>query len=119
MYTKILFRLSFNRSDKKTPTLALICSETYFSTANFLSDLLKESLNKLFVYMVPELYLQALRLLMMKTEEKRLIPRKSNFLYDILTIWKCLEFIFLPYILKWVQLNTIYASNLVFLFDLT
>jgi hypothetical protein len=40
----------------------------------FLSDLLKENRNKLFVIMVPELYLNALRLLMMKTVEKRLIP---------------------------------------------
>jgi hypothetical protein len=39
----------------------------------FLLDLLKESLNKLFVYMAPELYLKTLRLLMMKTAEKRLI----------------------------------------------
>jgi hypothetical protein len=47
---------------KKSPTLAF-----------FLLDLLKESLNKLFIYMVPDLYLQALRLLMIKTAEKRLI----------------------------------------------
>jgi hypothetical protein len=40
--------------------------------------------------MVPDFYLKALRLLMMKTAEKRLIPWKTNFLYDILTIlaWK-------------------------------
>jgi hypothetical protein len=39
----------------------------------FLSDLLKESFNKLFVTMVPDLYLKALRLLVMKTAENRLI----------------------------------------------
>jgi hypothetical protein len=31
-----------------------------------------------------------------RTAEKRLILWKSNFWYDILTIWKCLEIIFLP-----------------------
>jgi hypothetical protein len=36
----------------------------------FLSDLLKESPNELFVFMVPDLYLETLRLLMMKTAEK-------------------------------------------------
>jgi hypothetical protein len=34
MYTKNLFRLSFIRSDKKTPTLALVSSETEQTNAN-------------------------------------------------------------------------------------
>jgi hypothetical protein len=37
----------------------------------FLSDLLKESLNKLLVFMVPDLYLEALRLLMNDDENSR------------------------------------------------
>jgi hypothetical protein len=40
----------------------------------FLSDLLKESINLLFVSMFPDLYLKALKFLMMKTPEKRLLP---------------------------------------------
>jgi hypothetical protein len=68
MNTKSLFMLSFNRSDKKKS------QQTNANVGVLLSDLLKESLNKLFVFMVPELYLQALRLLMKKTAEKRLIP---------------------------------------------
>jgi hypothetical protein len=39
----------------------------------FLWILLKESLNYLFVFMVPDLYLTSLRLLMIKTAGKRLI----------------------------------------------
>jgi hypothetical protein len=50
-----------------------VSEETNANVGAFLLDLLKESLNKLFVYMVPEFYLQTLRLLIMKTAEKRLI----------------------------------------------
>jgi hypothetical protein len=61
--------------------------------------------------MAPDLFLKALRLLTMKIAEKRLIPWKFNFWYDIQYNWKCLELIFLPKILKWVMLNTFEASN--------
>jgi hypothetical protein len=40
----------------------------------FFVDSLKESQNLLFEFMVADLYLKALRLLMIKTAEKRLIP---------------------------------------------
>jgi hypothetical protein len=35
MDTKSLFRLSFNKSDKKTLTLALVCSESYYLMTMF------------------------------------------------------------------------------------
>jgi hypothetical protein len=53
----------------KTPTLALVCS-CLLMLGFLLSDLLKESPNKLFIFMVPDFYLQALSSLKMKTAEK-------------------------------------------------
>jgi hypothetical protein len=47
-----------------------VSEQTNANVVVFLSDLLKESLNKILVSMVPDLYLEALRLLMMKTAEK-------------------------------------------------
>jgi hypothetical protein len=75
---------------KKTPTLALVCIHGSWFEPPSIEIIDDETLDKL------------------------QIPWKPNFWYGILTNWKCLEIIFLPYILKWVMLNIIDASNLVF-----
>jgi hypothetical protein len=61
----------------------------------FLSDLLKENLNKLFVFMVLELYLKALQLLMIKTAENDWFH--ENPIFDMIfwlieTAWKLFFF---------------------------
>jgi hypothetical protein len=64
MYTKSIFRLSYNRSDNS--------HNKNTNNSIFLLDLLKESLNKLFLSMVPDVP-PSIEIIDDETTEKRLI----------------------------------------------